>query len=150
MITEPHVGSDVAQLRTTATLTPDGRHYIINGEKKWITNGVFADYFTTAVRTGGDGMGGISMIVIDRHAPGVNVRRMKCSGLWASGTAYITFEDVKVPVENLIGVENKGFKYIMWNFNSERIVVMFTSRVSYLFRDGDDRGSGTKFKGVDP
>jgi len=109
-ITEPSAGSDVANLRTTAVKTPDGKHYIVNGEKKWITNGVFADFFTTAVRTGGDGMGGISLLLLERTMPGITTRQMKCSGAWCSGTTYITFEDVKVPVENLIGTENEGFK----------------------------------------
>lgn len=79
-ITEPSAGSDVANLHCEAKLTPDGKHYIVNGEKKWITNGVFADYFTVAVRTGTSGMGGLSLLVIDRNFPGVKTRQMKCSG----------------------------------------------------------------------
>lgn len=118
-ITEPWGGSDVANLQTTAVKTPDGKHYVVNGEKKWITNGVFADYFTVAVRTGGPGMGGVSLLLVER-GPGVTTKQMNCMGVWASGTTYITFEDVLVPVENLIGKENKGFKYIMHNFNHER------------------------------
>jgi len=118
-ITEPWGGSDVANLHTTAKKSADGKHYIVNGEKKWITNGVFADYFTTAVRTGGPGMKGVSLLVIER-GPGVETKQMSCMGVWASGTSYITFEDVKVPVENLVGKENRGFKYIMNNFNHER------------------------------
>lgn len=66
-------------------------------------------------------MGGISMLLIEKDFPGVKVRKMDCSGVWASGTSYISFEDVKVPVENLIGKENKGFQLIMANFNHERI-----------------------------
>ncbi|CAG8446654.1 2238_t:CDS:2 [Acaulospora colombiana] len=120
-ITEPYAGSDVANLKTEAKLSDDGEHYIVNGEKKWITNGVFADYFTTAVRTGGPGMGGVSLLLIERTRPGVKTRQMQCTGVWASGTAYITFEDVKVPKSNLIGKENSGFKYIMFNFNHERM-----------------------------
>lgn len=119
-ITEPYAGSDVAQLRCEARKTPDGSHYIVNGEKKWITNGVFADYFTVAVRTGGDGAKGISMLLIEKERAGVKVRQMDCSGLWPSGTTYVTFEDVKVPTANLIGKENQGFKYIVANFNGER------------------------------
>jgi alkylation response protein AidB-like acyl-CoA dehydrogenase len=92
----------------------------VNGEKKWITNGVFADYFTVAVRTGGAGMGGVSMLVIEKTMTGVTTRQMHCQGVWSSGTTYITFEDVKVPVENLIGKENDGFRYVMINFNHER------------------------------
>eukprot|EP00808_Paulinella_micropora_P016086 g43633.t1 len=118
-VTEPWGGSDVANIMTTAKKTPCGKYYIVNGEKKWITNGVYADFFTTAVRTGGPGMGGVSLLLIER-SPGVTTRQMNCSGVWASGTTYITFEDVKVPVENLLGKENQGFKYIMNNFNHER------------------------------
>jgi alkylation response protein AidB-like acyl-CoA dehydrogenase len=109
-ITEPDAGSDVANLTCEAKLTPDGKHYIVNGEKKWITNGIWADYFTTAVRTGGPGMNGISVLLIERENGGVSTRRMDCQGVWSSGTTYITFEDVKVPVENLLGKENQGFK----------------------------------------
>jgi len=109
-ITEPYAGSDVAGIRTEAKLTDDGQHYIVNGEKKWITNGIFADYFTVAVRTGGAGAGGISFILIERTMPGVKTRPMNCSGVWASGTTYITFEDVKVPKNHIIGEVNKGFK----------------------------------------
>lgn len=65
-------------------------------------------------------MGGLSMLVIEKDMPGVKTRRMECSGLWGSGTTYITFEDVKVPVENIVGKENSGFKIIMFNFNHER------------------------------
>ena len=119
-ITEPYAGSDVANLQTEAKRTPDGKFYIVNGEKKWITNGVFADYFTVAVRTGGPGMKGVSLLLIERSMPGVKTRQMNCSVVWASGTTYITFENVKVPVENLIGQENRGFKCIMYNFNHER------------------------------
>ncbi|CEQ40397.1 SPOSA6832_02004 [Sporobolomyces salmonicolor] len=104
-ITEPEGGSDVANIVTTARKTPDGKHYIVNG--------------VTAVRTGGKGMGGISLLVVER-TEGVTTRRMDCMGVWASGTTFVTFEDVKVPVENLLGRENKGFQLIMANFNGER------------------------------
>ena len=97
-----------------------GTHYVVNGEKKWITNGLMCDFFTVAVRTGGPGHQGISMVLIERDMPGVKCRQMDCTGVWASGTTYITFEDVKVPVENLIGQEGHGFRYIMYNFNHER------------------------------
>lgn len=115
-ITEPDGGSDVANLNCEAKLSEDGKHYIVNGEKKWITNGVWCDYFTTAVRTGEGGMNGISVLLIER-GPGVSTRRMDCQGVWSSGTTYVTFEDVKVPVENLIGKENQGFKgkLEVWN-----------------------------------
>eukprot|EP01125_Pyxidicula_operculata_P008875 TRINITY_DN293_c0_g3_i2.p1 TRINITY_DN293_c0_g3~~TRINITY_DN293_c0_g3_i2.p1 ORF type:complete len:372 (-),score=85.07 TRINITY_DN293_c0_g3_i2:199-1314(-) len=122
-ITEPGAGSDVASITCEAKKTADGKHYIVNGEKKWITNGIYADYFTTAVRTGGSGMGGVSVLLIER-GPGVTTRQMSCSGLWSSGTTYVTYENVLVPVENLIGEENQGFKIIMHNFNHERMGVI--------------------------
>ncbi|KAK8253064.1 acyl-CoA dehydrogenase/oxidase [Phyllosticta capitalensis] len=134
-ITEPDAGSDVANLTCEAKLSEDGKHYIVNGEKKWITNGIWCDYFTTAVRTGGSGMNGVSVLLIDRAMGGVKTRRMDCQGVWSSGTTYITFEDVKVPVENLIGKENQGFKVIMTNFNHERMGIIIQclrfSRVCY-------------------
>mmetsp|Transcript_83497 Transcript_83497/g.183525 ORF Transcript_83497/g.183525 Transcript_83497/m.183525 type:complete len:449 (-) Transcript_83497:402-1748(-) len=130
-ITEPMAGSDVAQLRCTAK--KEGDFYIVNGEKKWITNGIFADYFTVAVRTGSqkDGMKGLSLLLIEKSMPGVTTRKMKCSGVWSSGTTYITFDDVKVPAKNLIGKENAGFKMIMANFNHERFAICcMTNRFS--------------------
>ncbi|KAF8859292.1 putative acyl-CoA dehydrogenase [Acephala macrosclerotiorum] len=136
-ITEPDAGSDVANLGCEAVLSEDGKHYIVNGEKKWITNGVWCDYFTTAVRTGTkeSGMNGVSVLLIERSMGGVSTRKMDCQGVWSSGTTYITFEDVKVPVENLIGRENQGFKVIMTNFNHERIGIIIQclrfSRVCY-------------------
>ncbi|KAL1612720.1 hypothetical protein SLS60_000949 [Paraconiothyrium brasiliense] len=134
-ITEPDAGSDVANLTCEAKLSEDGKYYIVNGEKKWITNGIWCDYFTTAVRTSDKGMNGVSVLLIEREAGGVSTRRMDCQGVWSSGTTYITFEDVKVPVENLIGKENQGFKVVMTNFNHERIGIIIQclrfSRVCY-------------------
>ena len=120
-VTEPDAGSDVANLGCEAKLTEDGKHYIVNGEKKWITNGIWSDYFTTAVRTGdeGSGMNGISVLLIERSFGGVSTRKMDCQGVWSSGTTYVTFEDVKVPVGNLLGKHNQGFRVIMTNFNHE-------------------------------
>ena len=120
-ITEPHVGSDVANLKTTAVLSQDGSHYIVNGMKKWITNGTFCDFILTAVRTSDEGMFGISMLLIDAKSPGVSRRQMKCQGVWSSGTAFIIFDNVNVPVKQLVGEENQGFKIIMINFNFERL-----------------------------
>lgn len=118
-ITEPDAGSDVANISTTAQR--DGKHYIVNGAKKWITNGIWADYCTAAVRTGGPGRSGISLLVIPLATTGVTRRRMHNSGVNASGSTFIEFEDVRVPVENLIGQENGGFPLIMSNFNPERL-----------------------------
>lgn len=118
-ITEPTAGSDVANIKTTAKR--DGDHYIVSGNKKWITNGIFADYFTVAVRTGKKGMGGVSMLLLERDSmPGITTTRMDCQGVWPSGTTYVEFDNVRVPVTNLIGEENKGFGVIMKNFNHER------------------------------
>jgi len=119
-ITEPSTGSDVANIQCTAKKTPDGKFYIVNGQKKWITGGERADYFTVACRTSEKGL---SLLLIERSM-GVKSRKMKCTGVWASGTSYILFEDVKVPVENLIGQEDKGFLPIMSNFNHERLCII--------------------------
>jgi alkylation response protein AidB-like acyl-CoA dehydrogenase len=111
-------GSDVANIKTTAIR--QGGHYIVNGSKKWITNGIWADYVTAAVRTGGPGAAGISVLIIPLKVPGVNTRQMFNSGVGASGSTFITFDDVRVPVENLIHKEGRGFEVIMSNFNPER------------------------------
>lgn len=134
-ITEPDAGSDVANIKTTAKKTLDGKHFIVNGNKKWITNGIWADYFSVAVRTGGEGMEGISMLLLEKTMPGLSVRKIETQGMKTSGSTYVTFDNVKVPVENLIGKENKGFKVIMSNFNHERIGIIVQavrfSRVLY-------------------
>lgn len=123
-ITEPSAGSDVANIATTAVKSSDGTHYVINGEKKWITNGFWADYSAVAVRTGGPGAAGLSMLVVPlRGHPGVSMRRLKVMGQMCSGTTYIEFDDVRVPVENLIGTEGMGMKYVMTNFNHERLTI---------------------------
>lgn len=113
-ITEPDAGSDVARLQTTAEKTPDGSHYIVNGQKKWITNGLWSDYASTCVRTGGDGPNGLSLLLIPlKDMPGVSMHRMAVSGRKSSGTTFIEFDEVKVPVGNLIGEEGMGMRYIM-------------------------------------
>lgn len=130
-ITEPDAGSDVANIKTTAKKTADGKHFIVNGTKKWITNGIWADYFTVAVRTGGEGMGGISVLLLEKTMPGITVRKITTQGMLTSGSTYITFEDVKVPVEHLLGKENQGFKVIVHNFNHERLgIIGQASRLS--------------------
>ena len=120
-ITEPSGGSDVASLKTTAIR--DGDHYVVNGSKIFITSGVRADYFTVAVRTNPEdkGAGGVSLLLLERDMPGFTRTPLKKMGWWASDTAQLHFENVRVPVENLIGRENQGFPIVMRNFNSERI-----------------------------
>lgn len=118
-VTEPSGGSDVANIRTKAERKGD--HYIVNGEKTYITTGCRADYLTVAVRTGGDGAGGLSFLLIEADRPGVSRTRLKKMGWWMSDTASIHFDDVEVPAENLIGQENAGFAGIVANFNMERL-----------------------------
>lgn len=118
-ITEPDAGSDVASLSTRAERRGDC--FVVNGSKLYITGGCTAHWLTTAVRTGGPGAGGVSLLLIDAHSPGITRLPLKKQGWWASDTAQIFFEDVEVPVENLIGPENGGFAGIMMNFNGERL-----------------------------
>jgi acyl-CoA dehydrogenase len=119
-VTEPGGGSDVASLRTTAVR--DGDSYVVNGAKTYITSGVRADFVTTAVRTGGDGHGGISLLVIDKGLPGFTVSGpLDKMGWRASDTAELAFADVRVPAANLVGAEGSGFLQIMQNFQSERL-----------------------------
>lgn len=139
-ITEPDAGSDVANIKTAATKTPDGKHYIINGSKKWyvissrllvtlshshrITNGVWSAYSTMAVRTSGDGPAGLSLLVVPLlNHPGVSMRELKVAGQTSAGTTFIELDEVKVPVQNLIGQEGQGMRYIMSNFNHERLSI---------------------------
>ncbi|HTO62564.1 MAG TPA: acyl-CoA dehydrogenase family protein [Bradyrhizobium sp.] len=118
-ITEPGGGSDVANLRTRARR--EGDHYVVNGEKTFITSGMRADYLTVAVRTGGEGAAGVSLLLIEGDTPGLARTKLKKMGWWASDTATLHFDDCRVPAENLIGEEGQGFRLIMHNFNSERM-----------------------------
>ncbi len=120
-ITEPSGGSDVANLKTTAKR--EGDYYIVNGSKTFITSGMRADQYTVAVRTGEAGMGGISMLVIEADTEGFSRTALKKMGWWCSDTATLYFDNCKVPVANLLGVENMGFISIMKNFNDERIAL---------------------------
>src|ERR1700684_795850 len=120
-ITEPSGGSDVANLRTSARR--DGDFYVVNGEKTFITSGMRADYITTAVRTGGAGGGGVSLLVIEGDTPGLSRTPLKKMGWWASDTATLHFDDCRVPAGNLLGGEGRGFKIIMHNFNHERLTM---------------------------
>ncbi|PJI50015.1 MAG: acyl-CoA dehydrogenase [Pseudomonas sp.] len=128
-VTEPSGGSDVASLKTRAVR--DGDHYRVSGSKTFITSGVRADYYTVAVRTGGDGFGGVSLLLVEKGAPGFTVsRKLKKMGWWASDTAELFFDDCKVPVENLIGTENMGFACIMANFQSERLALAIMANMT--------------------
>ncbi len=121
-VTEPSGGSDVANLKTRSVR--DGDHYRVSGSKTFITGGVRADYYTVAVRTGGEGFAGISLLLVEKGTAGFSVgRKLKKMGWWASDTAELFFDDCRVPAENLIGVENAGFACIMANFQSERLAL---------------------------
>ena len=120
-ITEPNTGSDVAAIRTKAVR--QGDHYIINGSKTFITNGVFGDFVLVATKTDAEaGAGGISLILVDRDTPGFSARQLHKIGWHCSDTGELTFEDVRVPVTNRIGEEDRGFYYIMKCFQLERLV----------------------------
>ncbi|MFI9012256.1 acyl-CoA dehydrogenase family protein [Actinosynnema sp. NPDC053489] len=119
-ITEPGGGSDVAALRTTARR--DGDTYVVNGTKTFITSGDRADFVTTAVRTGGPGHQGVSLLVVEKGTPGFAVdRRLEKMGWHCSDTAELSFVDARVPAANLVGPENAGFALIMRQFQVERV-----------------------------
>ncbi|VEG57551.1 acyl-CoA dehydrogenase [Mycolicibacterium aurum] len=123
-ITEPGGGSDVGHLTTRAELVSgrEGDHFVLNGAKTYITSGVRADYVVTAARTGGPGAGGVSLIVVDKGTPGFEIsRKLDKMGWRSSDTAELSYTDVRVPVENLVGVENTGFLQIAGAFVSERV-----------------------------
>lgn len=121
-ITEPDGGSDVAALRTTAVR--DGDHYVVNGAKTFITSGCRADFVTTAVRTGGPGAGGLSLLVIEKGTPGFTVgRRLEKMGWHCSDTAELSFTDVRVPVANRVGAENSAFAQLATQFVTERLTL---------------------------
>ena len=119
-ITEPGGGSDVGHLRTTAVR--DGDHYVVSGAKTYITSAVRGDYVVAAVRTGGPGAAGVSLLVIEKGTPGFDVSRKLAKMGWrSSDTAELSFTDARVPVENLVGQENSGFLQIAQAFVPERV-----------------------------
>lgn len=122
-ITEPTAGSDVSNIQTTARRSSDGKFYVVNGWKKWITGAPWATHMTTAVRTGGPGMKDISVLVIPLDSKGVSHRRIPNSGQEGGGASLVELDQVHVPTRNLLGREGDGFKIIMRNFNRERFVM---------------------------
>jgi len=123
-VTEPDAGSDVAGLRTRAVR--DGDHWVLNGSKMFITNGVHADIYFVAARTDPTAKGsrGMSMFIVEKGAPGFRVgRALKKTGWLCSDTAELVFEDCRIPAENLLGEENRGFYQVMHNFQLERMVI---------------------------
>ena len=125
-ITEPGGGSDVARLKTTARR--DGNHWVINGSKTFITGGMESDYFVVGARTGGEGLGGISLFFVEADTPGFSRTPLaKKQGWWASNQATLYFDNARVPATNLMGQENLGFMQIMQNFNYERLTLVAQS-----------------------
>jgi len=121
-VTEPGGGSDVAGIRTTARR--DGDEYVVDGTKTFITSGVRADFVTTAVRTGGPGHGGISLLVVEKGTPGFTVDRSLAKLGWlCSDTAELGFSSVRAHAHNLVGAENSGFAQIAEQFVVERIAL---------------------------
>jgi acyl-CoA dehydrogenase len=121
-VTEPGGGSDVAGITTRAVR--EGDHFVVNGAKTFITSGVRADFVTTAVRTGGPGHGGISLLVVEKGTPGFAVdRALGKMGWHCSDTAELSFVDARVPVGNLVGQEGTGFAMIAEQFVVERIAL---------------------------
>jgi len=124
-VTEPSGGSDVAALKTTAIrgVDADGEHYIVSGEKVFITSGLRADWITVAVRTdpANKGPGGVSALLVDAHSAGLSRHKLDKMGWWASDTAHLRFDRVRVPAAQLLGSEEQGFRIFMANFNSERL-----------------------------
>ncbi|MHB8156049.1 MAG: acyl-CoA dehydrogenase family protein [Desulfocucumaceae bacterium] len=121
-ITEPNAGSDVASIETRAVR--DGDHWVINGRKIFITNGIRADFITLVAKTDPDlGYNGVSLFLVDRDTPGFTItRKLKKLGMRSSDTAELLFEDCRVPAENILGVENRGFHQIMWELQGERLI----------------------------
>jgi acyl-CoA dehydrogenase len=129
-MTEPGTGSDLAGMRTTATLSADGSHYVLNGAKTFITGGVNADRVIVCARTApqkeNDRRYGISLLVVDTKAEGYTVgRKLDKIGLKTSDTAELSFQDVRVPVGDLLGEENKGFSYLGQNLPQERLSIAY-------------------------
>jgi len=129
-MTEPGTGSDLAGMRTTAKLSEDGSHYILNGAKTFITGGVHADRVIVCARTApaaeDDRRFGISLLVVDTKSPGYTVgRKLDKMGLRVSDTAELSFTDVRVPAEELLGEENKGFSYLGKNLPRERLTIAY-------------------------
>jgi len=122
-ITEPGAGSDVAGIRTTATRSADGREWVLNGTKLFITNGVHADLYFVAAKTG-SARHAMSMLIVEKGTPGFTVGRQLDKGGWrSSDTAELVFDDVRIPAGNLLGDENRGFYSVMKNFQTERIAL---------------------------
>jgi alkylation response protein AidB-like acyl-CoA dehydrogenase len=124
------VGSDVGGMTTTATKSKDGKHYVLNGQKKWVTQGRWATHALIAARTGGPGPKGVSVFIVDLSTKGITRTKMENSGVSSSGSTFVDLDEVVVPAENVLGTENKGFEIIMsskYSANPES----YTSNISW-------------------
>lgn len=131
-VTEPFGGSDVAGMRTTAIKSGD--HYVINGSKTFITNGVYADYYVVAAKTQPEmGNKGISIFLLDANTPGISATKLDKLGWRASDTAEIAFDNVTIPANNLMGEANNGFPYIMQHFAFERLIMAINAHARAEF-----------------
>ncbi|OAP64213.1 hypothetical protein AYL99_00185 [Fonsecaea erecta] len=134
-VTEPQAGSDVGGITTTATKSRDGKSWVLNGEKKWVTQGLWATHGLVAARSGSAGPKGLSVFIVPLSLPGISRRKLLNSGVGSSGSAYVEFDDVLVPAESLLGKEGQGFEIIMSTFTHERLWVGITAirlgRVAY-------------------
>ncbi len=131
-MTEPGTGSDLSNIETTAKL--EGDHYLLNGQKTFITNGITADLVVVACKTDAHAVPrhkGISLLVVERDTPGFSRgRKLQKVGLHAQDTAELIFEDCKVPKENLLGAEGHGFRYLMEKLQQERLIVAIAAQVA--------------------
>jgi acyl-CoA dehydrogenase len=128
-MTEPSVGSDLASLKTTAVR--DGDHWVINGQKTFISNGVDCDLIVLACRTGGEGHSGVSLLVVESGTPGfVKARALEKMGQHIQDTAELFFEDCRVPANNLLGSPGMGFRYLMENLQRERLMISITAQAA--------------------
>lgn len=123
-VTEPEGGTDVANIRTSAVRSSDGKSCIISGKKKWTSTAMWCTHAIVGLRTRKAGPMGISLIIVPlKNHKGVKVERLNMAGQISNGVSEITFDQVHVPVENLVGIEGHGMKYIMTNFNHERLTI---------------------------
>ena len=147
-ITEPGAGSDVAGIRTTARRSADGSEWILNGTKLFITNGVLADLYFVAAKTG-EGRHAMSMFIVEKGTPGFRVgRALDKAGWLSSDTAELVFEDCRIPAGNLLGEENRGFYSVMKNFQTERIALGAMAVGHCMQALAPDAGAGARSAGL--